>query len=684
MQRNNWWVLLIWILFPFAASGQEEDLTDHIDPVQAELLAEKDADEELPVMDLLDYREQMKNRIAVNSASRESLTSIDLLTPMQVFELLKYREELGPLLSPYELQAVPGWGIELIRKVLPYLDFDPGEFPEPTFKESLRKGDHLVILRSGTKFPATRDSSFAGNGLRITAMYRYNYRNRLQYGFLLDKDAGEAYGGGKLLLGDFSSFYFTMNNPLPFVSQVFAGDFTINLGQGLIQWQGFGFSKGSEIAGIRKQGPVIRPYRSSGEFNFYRGLGISLARNNWKGGFFISSRKLDANLDEDTIRSWLLSGLHRTEGEIKDRNSAAMQAGGFRISKETINRHIAINGIGYRYSHYFQKRKLPYNRYSIAGKHWYNLSLDYSLTRRNLHFFGELAIDPQKDPALLQGLLVSLHRNLDMAILFRKISPGFQSMFSRAFTENTSVSNESGLYMAISMKSGHLKLDFFGDMYRFPWLKYRVDAPSGGMDYGLKFSWNPSRAIQYYTRIRREQKEMNDDNNGNTHRLETIKRFNIRSHLAYKVNREIEFRARMELNRVKRSGSAYRSFLGFGELHLKPAGLPLGGSARIQVFESGNFESRIYAFENDLPYSYSVPFFQGSGWRYYLNIHFRPGSFYKRPGASALKNLRIFQGCRISMKWAQTILSASSLPLTGNSLRNSSPGELKFQVMWDF
>lgn len=684
MRRNNWWGWFIWLLYPFAVVGQEEDPEIHIDPVQAELLAEKDEDEGLVAMDLLDYREKMKSRIAVNSASAESLASIDLLTPLLVFELLKYREELGPLLSPYELQAVPGWGVELIRKVLPYLAFDLEEFPAPTLTESLRKGDHLVLIRSGTKFPIIPDSSFAGNRHRMTAMYRYNYRNRLQYGFLLDKDAGEAYGGSKLLLADFTSFYFTIKDPLPFVSQVFAGDFTINLGQGLIQWQGFGFSKGSGIAGIRRQGHVIRPYRSSGEFNFYRGLGISLARNSWKASIFISSRKLDANLEGDTIRSWLLSGLHRTEAEIKDRNSAAMQTGGFRISKENISRHIAINGIGYRYSHYFMKRELPYNRYSIVGKHWYNLSVDYSYTRRNLHFFGEIAIDPQTDPAFLQGVLASLHRNLDMALLFRKIVPGFQSMFSRAFTENTSVSNETGLYMAISMKWGLVKLDFFGDLYRFPWLKYRVDSPSGGMDYGMKFSWNPSRTIQYYTRIRWEQKEMNDDNNGNTHGLETMKRFNIRSHLSYKINQDIEFRARMETNRVKRSGSVFKSFLGFGELHLKPAGFPLGGSARIQVFESANFESRIYAFENDLPYSYSVPFFQGSGWRYYLNVHVRPGSFYSRPGTSGLIIRRIIQGCRISLKWAQTLLRRPAEVIGENELVKASPGEFKFQLMMDF
>ena len=51
------------------------------------------------------------------------------------------------------------------------------------------------------------------------------------------------------------------------------GDFTVNLGQGLIQWQSLSFTKSSQALAIKREASCLRPYHSAGEFNFHRGLG---------------------------------------------------------------------------------------------------------------------------------------------------------------------------------------------------------------------------------------------------------------------------------------------------------------------------------------------------------------------------------------------------------------------------
>jgi hypothetical protein len=56
------------------------------------------------------------------------------------------------------------------------------------------------------------------------------------------------------------------------------GDYTVNLGQGLIQWQGLAFGKSAEVTSIKRQSAVLQPYRSAGEFYFYRGAGITLQK----------------------------------------------------------------------------------------------------------------------------------------------------------------------------------------------------------------------------------------------------------------------------------------------------------------------------------------------------------------------------------------------------------------------
>ncbi len=56
------------------------------------------------------------------------------------------------------------------------------------------------------------------------------------------------------------------------------GDFTVNMGQGLIQWQSLAFKKSVDVMGVKRQSTVLRPYNSAGEYNFNRGAGITFRK----------------------------------------------------------------------------------------------------------------------------------------------------------------------------------------------------------------------------------------------------------------------------------------------------------------------------------------------------------------------------------------------------------------------
>ncbi|MDP4820158.1 MAG: helix-hairpin-helix domain-containing protein, partial [Saprospiraceae bacterium] len=63
----------------------------------------------------------------INRIRLDQLRRLGILTPQQQQAFLNYREEYGPFLSLYELQAVPGWDPELINRILPYLSCgEPG------------------------------------------------------------------------------------------------------------------------------------------------------------------------------------------------------------------------------------------------------------------------------------------------------------------------------------------------------------------------------------------------------------------------------------------------------------------------------------------------------------------------------------------------------------------------------
>ena len=49
---------------------------------------------------------------------------------------------------------------------------------------------------------------------------------------------------------------------------------------------------------------------------------------------------------------------------------------------------------------------------------------------------------------------------------------------------------------------------------------------------------------------------------------------------------------------------------------------PFSANIRLQYFQTDDYNSRLYAYENDVLYSYSIPVFYEKGYRYYLNVNY--------------------------------------------------------------
>ena len=43
--------------------------------------------------------------------------------------------------------------------------------------------------------------------------------------------------------------------------------------------------------------------------------------------------------------------------------------------------------------------------------------------------------------------------------------------------------------------------------------------------------------------------------------------------------------------------------------------------ARLAIFDTQDFNTRIYAYENDVLYNFSIPAYYGKGMRFYINAH---------------------------------------------------------------
>lgn len=590
------------------------------------------------------YQQQLqqlrKSPLNLNDATEADLQVFRWLTDLQIKSLLRYRSLLGKLLSIYELQAIPGWDVESISRTRPFITVANGISLAEDAGRRFAEGDHSLLLRVAQVLEKSRgyktdnDTSqpkYLGSQQRVYMRYKYQYKNLLQFGLVGDKDAGEQFFKGAQKNGfDFYSMHLFARN-IGKIRRLAIGDYTVNLAQGLLTYQSLAFRKSVDVLNIKRQTEIFRPYNSAGEYNFHRGAAITVGSEKWQASAFISYKKIDANAvvdsfnNEDYVSSILTSGYHRTQNEIADRYSIKQFATGGRLQYRSRQLQLGINTVHYKLSKPLQKADEPYNQFIFSSDNLTGVSADYAYTFRNVHVFGEIASDQHFNVANVHGLVASLDSRVDFSLLYRNISKSYSSLNANAFTEGTTPVNERGLYTGLSIRPwGALRLDMYADVYSFPWLRYRVDRPSKGGDYQVQLTWRPNKQVEVYTRFKAEKKAINYTSAGLPyHETEDVPKQGWRTQVSYKLSPSVTVRSRAEVVWYDRDGKyPGQGFLIFGDVFYKPMMNPLSLNMRLQYFETDNYDTRLYAYENDVLYSYSIPPFSGKGFRSYLNINY--------------------------------------------------------------
>jgi hypothetical protein len=680
MKTNRILFPLIFLFFVVVNTVAQSNPEQQLENLVANAETEEATDDDFNWQELEQFR---RHPVNLNEADESTLKQLSVLNELQVESLLTYRRLLGKLVHVLELQAIPGWDISLIRQLIPYISIGPVMSLRAETGKRFRQGEHQLLLRIGQTLEqsaeykkAVADNGYQGSPQRVLFRYTYRFKNNLQYGWLGDKDAGESFFKRSQKKGfDFYSVHLFARR-IGIIQSLAIGDFTVNLGQGLIHWQSLAFKKSTEITAIKRQSAVLRPYHSAGEFNFHRGLGVTIKKGKIESTLFVSLRKISSNINRDTIQreeyvtSILTGGYHRNKSELEDRNNLTQLAAGGNIQYRYRRLQVGMNVVYYHFSLPVQKRDEPYNLFVWRGTHWKNAGIDYSYTLRNFHFFGEAAVDQRGHTGFIQGLLLSADPKVDISLVHRKIAAAYQSVNGNAFTESTLPSNETGFYTGLSIRPvAGWKLDGYADLFHFPWLKYRVDAPGSGKDWVVQLSYTPNRETLLYTRYRQETKPGNAGDGAVTNPVIPFTRETWRTQLNGKFSPEWIFRSRLELVWYNRTRAGTENgFLSYFDLLYKPMLRPWSGAVRMQYSETDGYNSRIYAYENDVLYSYSIPVFSGKGYRYYINMEYDLGKAFS-----------------VWVKWAQTLFREKKYAGGGGETAEGGSGtEFRIQFRYIF
>ncbi|MBL7777485.1 MAG: helix-hairpin-helix domain-containing protein [Chitinophagales bacterium] len=591
-------------------------------------------------IDELEYYK--KHPINLNRTTAEQLNDLGLLTAQQISSLINYIALHGELISVYELQAVPKFDLKTIQLLLPYIEVNNNvnENIVP-LKKLLSKGKFTIVSRykqvveKSKGYKLTDGNRYLGNPANLFFRFRYQYGTKLSYGFTAEKDAGEEFFKGSNKQGfDYYSGHLFLRD-MKVLRALALGDYEVRLGQGLIMWSGFGVRKSPAVMNVKRMGMRLRPYTSLNEFNFMRGAAVTLGKKGFEFTAFGSLKQLDANSvvigtdttvsEEEFFTSFNEAGFHRTPNEVADRSRLLTLNTGGNFSYNTKKWHVGANALYTRFFGKYQPTLYPYSQYNLQKNSLLNVSVDYHVLVRNVHLFGEAAMSDNRGFAVLNGAMISVDPKVDLSVVHRYFARNYQSLYANAFGESSRPQNEHGVYAGISIKPiRQIRIDGYFDLYKSNWLKYLTDAPSWGSDNYLQFTVIPNKKMEAYVRYRFEWKKKNQTNNESAfdYLVDDIRQ-SLRFNVKYKVNESITLSNRVEWSHY-RNGSTKpeNGFVIYQDVNFKMLGFPLTFNARLAIYKTESYNTRIYAYENDVLYSFSIPAYYYNGMRWYFTARY--------------------------------------------------------------
>lgn len=577
----------------------------------------------------------------LNSVTENELKRLPFLSDQQITSLLTYRTKYGKLVTLYELKNMEGMDFDTISLLLPFVyigDISVNKRPF-SVKNLLKYGSNELQIRYDKCFQQKKgycsypdsilqqypNRKYLGEPFYHHLCYSYAFDDRLQLGVVAEKDAGEPFWNSYHKGYDFYSVHLFFKDINKWLKSLAIGDYKISFGQGLVISNDFTPGRSSIVAQAERRTNGFRRHFSTNENDYFRGMASTVALKQFYISLFYSYRKLDAGVDNNEVSSFKTDGLHRLERDWEKKHTVPMQTYGGNVRYENSNFSVGITALSYSFGKYrIQPDPKPYNLFYFRGNDNINMSVNYMLKTKKVKFYGETAISSNKAVATLNAFQLTPVSYLSLLVLHRYYDRRYQAFFGNAFGQNSFVQNEQGVYAGMQWTPfAHFKLSMYADVFRFPWLKYGVDAPSSGQEYMVQLDADPAKNFAWYLRYKYRKKEKNRtlENESTLNilpysqqrfRLQFL--YGIRSVWILKTSADCvyydEWKGKRSLGWMISQGAGW-----------KPSNLPFQSDIYMAYFHTDDYYSRINSYEKNILYAFNMPSFYGRGIR--LSLSFR-------------------------------------------------------------
>lgn len=567
------------------------------------------------------------HRVNLNKADDDELNRLRVLTAKQIEAIILYRKEYGPFVDLTELQAVPGLDLGTIRK-LEHLLFVPDANEQINRHVFDGQGQQYLVVRLDKSFPLDKkftDGTYMGSSIRRLVRYRMK-TDDTSIGLLMENDAGEKTSWDphqQKYLADHISFHVQLIDK-GMIRNILMGDFQAQFGQGLVLGGGFQFGKGGDATtSARKVNAGFLPFTASSESGMLRGVATSLrlTPNVYLHTYYSHAKRDGTAADSSASNTLQSDGLHRSMSELAKRKVNIESNMGSVLQMKTRNFDGGLVFQRLAFAHALQPPPSPYNQFAFRGQENMNTSVYINFQVRNLAFFSEVAQTLGAGRAMLGGLLLNVAQPLDVALVWRTYDKDFHSFYASAWGETASGQNEKGMYWGWKFTPGRkINVSGYTDIFRFPWLRYRLYRPSQGYEVFFRLQYTPSKFHALTLQVRKEEKARNVSGEMPVYQIMPGKKENISLHIDYALGDHVHGRTRWQASRYAQVRTTYGSLM-LQDISLSWPRVKVSG--QFVMFDTDDYDNRQYVFEKDVFLSFTFPAYAGNGLRSIVMMEYK-------------------------------------------------------------
>lgn len=620
--------VIIITLLPGRLLCQEENQSIK-ESVEEILALYEDAD---PAAMLEELEELKVSPVIINTGDEKEISRLFFLTEFQVMVLADHIKKNGSVVTLYELALLPAFDRNTVLLMAPYISLEP-----VAPKGGKSYGRTLVTMTVSSRF--SRNESDA-EGVRSLLKVKHE-QGSISIGLTAENDPGEPFTFKNAPGTDFLSGYIEYEGK-GFINRIIVGDFKIRAGEGLLfnssRWMGSWLSSPSFMSGRS----VSVPYTSTEENNFFRGISLTLGNMNAGAVLFASSNRIDARVlfAEDStaigVSNLVSGGIHTTESQMEACNSLTETIAGIRLiaGAEKVRGGISASSTWFSMPFLPDKTK-PENLHAFTGERLVNLVADFRAGTGSVLFFAEAGMDLtgsvsamgglnlRDSWAAMAGLRVKPSTRLTFNILARHFAPGYHAFHSGAFKAGSGSGNETGLAASLHLEAArHLFITAAADHYRIPAPRYRSSSSSIGSRIEIKGEYQPRDNMSLRLTYTSSSREYDAATETGTPASVTHTRQQLGFVFDISPAQTLRLITRASASYI--SPSAEKGYLFSQDFCYSFRAIPLKLWFRYALCSTGGWDSRLYAWENDLLSSFSVPALYGEMTRSFIMLSWKP------------------------------------------------------------